>query len=143
MEFRYRNVILRDMREADIADEIRWNTLETQWAQWDAPWESLEELKHFDSEAHRRAELEFLKKQKPTGAAPDAGAGYQREPLLGARSRNPSPGGLDPLFPGAWRGGAVLANLVWEYPYDPVCNEIGLPGGLPETQVSAGRWAGL
>ena len=65
MEFRDRNVVLRDMREADIEDEIRWNTLETQWAQWDAPWESLEELKHFDPDAHRRAELEYLKKPKP------------------------------------------------------------------------------
>ena len=39
MEFKFRNVVLRDMGEADIEDEIRWNTVETQWAQWDAPWE--------------------------------------------------------------------------------------------------------
>ena len=65
MEFKFRNVVLRDMGEADIEDEIRWNTVETQWAQWDAPWESLEALKSFDPAAHRRTELEQLKKPKP------------------------------------------------------------------------------
>ena len=62
---KFRNVVLRDMGEADIEDEIRWNTVETQWAQWDAPWESLEALKSFDPAAHRRTELEQLKKPKP------------------------------------------------------------------------------
>lgn len=28
MEFKFRNVVLRDMGEADIEDEIRWNTVE-------------------------------------------------------------------------------------------------------------------
>lgn len=65
MEFKFRKVVLRDMGEADIEDEIRWNTVETQWAQWDAPWESLEALKSFDPAAHRRTELEQLKKPKP------------------------------------------------------------------------------
>lgn len=27
MEFKFRNVVLRDMGEADIEDEIRWNTV--------------------------------------------------------------------------------------------------------------------
>ncbi len=48
MEIKYQNVVLRDMRESDIEDEIRWNTVETQWAQWDAPWEMEEELASFD-----------------------------------------------------------------------------------------------
>lgn len=65
MEFKHRNVVLRDMREADIDDDIRWNTVEIQWAQWDAPWESLEDLKSFDPAAYRQVELERLKKPKP------------------------------------------------------------------------------
>ena len=77
MEFKFRNVVLRDMGEADIEDEIRWNTVETQWAQWDAPWESLEALKSFDPAAHRRTELEQLKKPKPE-IRKHPGAGYGR-----------------------------------------------------------------
>lgn len=30
MEIKFRNIRLRDMRESDIDDEIRWNTLETE-----------------------------------------------------------------------------------------------------------------
>lgn len=31
--------ILRDFAESDIADHIRWETVETDWKLWDAPWE--------------------------------------------------------------------------------------------------------
>lgn len=43
MELKYQNIVLRDMEERDIGDEIRWNTTQTQWALWDAPWEMEEE----------------------------------------------------------------------------------------------------
>lgn len=66
MEIKHQNIILRDMRESDIGDEIRWNTVQTQWALWDAPWETEEELRTFDPEAHRKKELEWLAKPKPT-----------------------------------------------------------------------------
>lgn len=33
-------LILRDMIEADIADYVRWFTVETEWMNWDAPWET-------------------------------------------------------------------------------------------------------
>ena len=62
MELKYQNIVLRDMEERDIGDEIRWNTTQTQWALWDAPWEMEEELKTFDPEAHRKKELEWLVK---------------------------------------------------------------------------------
>lgn len=65
MELKYHNIILRDMEERDIGDEIRWNTVQTQWALWDAPWEMEEELKTFDPEAHRKKELEWIAKPKP------------------------------------------------------------------------------
>lgn len=65
MELKYHNIILRDMRESDIDDEIRWNTVETAWADWDAPWETEEELRGFDPDRHREEELAFLKKPRP------------------------------------------------------------------------------
>lgn len=65
MEIKYQNIVLRDMRESDIDDEIRWNTVETQWALWDAPWEMEEELRNFDPEKHREKELKWIGVPKP------------------------------------------------------------------------------
>ncbi len=65
MELKYHNIILRDMEERDIADEIRWNTVQTEWGLWDAPWETEEELKAFDPEVHRQKELEWIAGPKP------------------------------------------------------------------------------
>ena len=39
MEIKFENIILRDMIEFDIADYVRWFTLEREWENWDAPWE--------------------------------------------------------------------------------------------------------
>lgn len=64
MEIKYRGIILRDMRESDIADDIRWNTVETEWALWDAPWEMEEELRCFDPMAYRQEQLAALEKPK-------------------------------------------------------------------------------
>lgn len=41
MELRYREIVLRDMVEADIDDQIRWWTVDTDWGDWDAPWKPL------------------------------------------------------------------------------------------------------
>lgn len=60
MGIKYRDIILRDMVESDIADEIRWNTVETEWALWDAPWEMEVELPKFDPEAFRAEALREL-----------------------------------------------------------------------------------
>lgn len=49
-EIRYRDIVLRDIAPADIEPMIRWMTVETQWSDWDAPWESLE---GFDPKAYR------------------------------------------------------------------------------------------
>ena len=65
MEIKYQNIVLRDMRESDIEDEIRWNTVETQWASWDAPWEMEEALREFDPEKHRQSSLEWIAVRKP------------------------------------------------------------------------------
>lgn len=55
-------ITLRDMRESDIDDEIRWNTVETEWALWDAPWEMEAELAKFDPVVHRRKCMEDLRR---------------------------------------------------------------------------------
>lgn len=64
MQIRYGNIVLRDEEERDIDDEIRWNTVETQWALWDAPWETEEELAAFDPEQYRREALASLQKPR-------------------------------------------------------------------------------
>ena len=46
----YNNIVLRPMIEDDLADKERWNTVETEWWDWDAPWE---ESEPFDMERER------------------------------------------------------------------------------------------
>lgn len=33
------SIILRYIKDSDIEDYIRWTTVETEWCNWDAPWE--------------------------------------------------------------------------------------------------------
>ncbi|MCL2628391.1 MAG: GNAT family N-acetyltransferase [Oscillospiraceae bacterium] len=33
------DIVLRYIKEDDIANYIRWTTVETEWTEWDAPWE--------------------------------------------------------------------------------------------------------
>ena len=42
MEIKYEDIILRDMVDSDIQDYVRWFTKETEWGNWDAPWEQFE-----------------------------------------------------------------------------------------------------
>lgn len=37
MEIKYRDIILRDMKESDIEDMVYYMTVETAWGDWDAP----------------------------------------------------------------------------------------------------------
>lgn len=62
MEIKFQGIVLRDTKESDIDDEIRWNTIETEWSLWDAPWEMEEWLPTFDPVKFRADELEALKK---------------------------------------------------------------------------------
>ena len=39
MILRGKKIYLRDYIFSDINDHINWNTMETEWMQWDAPWE--------------------------------------------------------------------------------------------------------
>ena len=60
MEIKYKNIILRDYRESDIDDEVRWNTVETAWALWDGPWEMEERLANYNEEEDRKELRIFL-----------------------------------------------------------------------------------
>lgn len=40
MRIEYKDIVLRDYKEEDIADDIRWMTVETAWSDWDAPWKA-------------------------------------------------------------------------------------------------------
>lgn len=51
MEIKGQKVLLRDFVKEDIEDRIRWETIETEWLEWDAPWEVEEEP--FNSEKYR------------------------------------------------------------------------------------------
>lgn len=61
MKIQYKNIVLRDMEARDIDDDIRWNTVETQWADWDAPWEKDDP---FDPEEYRQKQLDRLAKPR-------------------------------------------------------------------------------
>lgn len=39
MKIKYIDVYLRDLIKEDVDTYIRWNTVETEWMKWDAPWE--------------------------------------------------------------------------------------------------------
>ena len=46
---------MRDMIESDIEDYVRWFTVETEWGDWDAPWEPLS----LDEDKERRSWTEY------------------------------------------------------------------------------------
>lgn len=60
MEIIGEKIILRDYIESDIEDHVRWFTRETQWLEWDAPWEEYE----FDEENYRSGKKQLLKTVK-------------------------------------------------------------------------------
>lgn len=56
----YRDILLRDKREADIADWVRWYNEQVEWQDWDAPDEPVEPV---DPDAYRAEEMERLMHQ--------------------------------------------------------------------------------
>lgn len=59
---RYRDIILRDLREGDVEDEIRWNSVETAWMDWDGP--DLQSDEPFDIQTCRQEFREALQKPR-------------------------------------------------------------------------------
>lgn len=64
MQIKYKNIVLRDYLASDIEDDVRWNTVETAWALWDAPWEMEEELAAYNEVEHREKLQRYLKKSR-------------------------------------------------------------------------------
>ena len=58
MVINYQDITLRDMKESDIADHIRWRTVETAWKDWDGPWVP---LSFDDPEGFRQKKLEQIR----------------------------------------------------------------------------------
>lgn len=58
MEIRYRDIVLRDMIASDIEDWVRWNTVETEWMDWDGP--DLDSGEPFDADAYRAESMKTL-----------------------------------------------------------------------------------
>ena len=64
MNIVYKDIIIRDYKEEDIIDGIRWMNEEIAWHEWDAPWESEEDLNNFDAEKYYQKAMEKLKDKK-------------------------------------------------------------------------------
>ena len=64
METCYKDILLRDMIESDIEDWIRWETVETEWMDWDAPDEPCEPI---DEGEYRADLLEFVSTPREPG----------------------------------------------------------------------------
>ncbi|PKK39000.1 hypothetical protein ABB02_01814 [Clostridiaceae bacterium JG1575] len=62
MEIIGKRIKLRPFRESDIDDHIRWRTQETEWMDWDAPWEEND----FNIEEFRKSCLARLETNAPS-----------------------------------------------------------------------------
>lgn len=49
-------LILRDMQKSDIENYVRWFTTQTEWTNWDAPWEDIET----DEKLNRKSWTEYF-----------------------------------------------------------------------------------
>ena len=61
MEIVSGDIVLRDSTIEDTDNYVRWNTVETEWMDWDAPWEK---DAPFDADDFRRKKLEFFSEAK-------------------------------------------------------------------------------
>ena len=53
----YKDILLRDYRESDIADDIRWMNVDVDWIRADTPWAPIERV---DPEAFRQDMKAYL-----------------------------------------------------------------------------------
>ena len=57
MEITYKDIVLRDYRESDIADDIRWMNVDIEWIRADTPWAPIERV---DAEQLRADMKEYI-----------------------------------------------------------------------------------
>lgn len=55
-----KKIKLRPFKESDIEDVINWMEVETEWKEWDAPWEEDD----FNAETYRKETLKKIKERK-------------------------------------------------------------------------------
>ena len=60
MEIAYKNIILRDYRESDIADDIRWMNVDVAWIRADTPWAPIERVDPEELRADMKAYISSL-----------------------------------------------------------------------------------
>ncbi len=60
MKIEFDKIVLRDMMESDIEDYVRWFTTQTEWSDWDAPWEPVGS----DEETERNSWREYYEAVK-------------------------------------------------------------------------------
>lgn len=58
-------IFLRDFIESDIDDHIRWEIIETEWQEWDAPWEN-DGAESFNPVQYRNRMIEILANNRPS-----------------------------------------------------------------------------
>ena len=42
MQIVYQNIVLRDFQASDVEDYVRWFTVQTEWLDWDEPWDPVQ-----------------------------------------------------------------------------------------------------
>jgi RimJ/RimL family protein N-acetyltransferase len=65
VEVRGERIVLRDQRPSDVDARLRWLTVETEWGEWDAPWEGNDPLPPERVEEVRRGMLEAMRNPLP------------------------------------------------------------------------------
>jgi 3',5'-nucleoside bisphosphate phosphatase len=65
-ELRNQRLCLRDAREEDVEAMLRWTTVETQWQDWDAPWEGKSIVAPDEMDKARQALLARVNKPQPS-----------------------------------------------------------------------------
>lgn len=145
MQIKYKDIVLRDYRESDIEDEVRWNTVDTAWGDWDAPWEPFPDLSADDLRQRGRKRLQAVPEEgalrwrleiaTADGAHIGAAAAYLMTEDFRWRDHAPEevPGpdtpvalGLDIMDSSCWSGGwGTKALTAWVgYWLDRGCREV-------------------
>ena len=66
MQLKNDQLMLRPIKESDIENYIKWTTVETEWQNWDAPWEKVDDSflawqkKRIEKAPNGRLEIETL-----------------------------------------------------------------------------------
>ena len=124
-------ILLRDMVESDIADYLRWETEETEWQLWDAPWmyegrssEQCErELREYRQALERR--VRDAKACAPDDLRPRLEICLD-DSVDPAASTHIRARGLSALYCQTWSGNVRMINLARKLGFRECCRKPGL-----------------